>query len=121
MDRRAFVTMMGGGILKAQVAADAQQAAKIPTIGCISPGPLAPRMFQWDAFRQTLRELGYVEGQNVRLEFRRPSDGLPRVACAGDGSLHQDREGEGTATLAQAGGRSEERRVGKECRSRWSP
>src|SRR5262245_2932621 len=104
MDRRAFVTMMGGGILVAKIAADAQQAAKIPTIGCISPGPLARRMVQWDASRQTLRDLGYAKGKTVRLEFRRPSDGLPRVACAGDGSLHQDREGEGTATLAQAGG-----------------
>jgi putative ABC transport system substrate-binding protein len=42
-------------------------------IGCIPGGPLAPRAHQWDAFRQTLRELGWVEGQNIILEFRPPA------------------------------------------------
>ena len=68
--------------LSAHLTADAQPPKTPPTIGCILPGPLAPRMYQWDAFRQGLRELGYVEGQNIRLEFRAPeregdpSDGL---------------------------------------------
>ena len=58
--------------LSAHLTADAQPPTKVPTIGCIPPGPLAPRLYQWDAFRQGLRELGYVEGQNIRLEFRVP-------------------------------------------------
>ncbi len=50
--------------------ADAQQPAKIPRIGILPPGPIsAERMHLWEAFRQGLRELGYVEGQNIALQF----------------------------------------------------
>ena len=51
----------------------AQQAGKVYRIGCIPGGPLAPRAHQWDAFRQTLRELGWREGHNILLEFRPPA------------------------------------------------
>ena len=59
-------------ILVTPLAAAAQQVEKVYRIGCIPGGPLAPRLHQWDAFRQTLRELGWVEGQNITLEFRPP-------------------------------------------------
>jgi ABC-type uncharacterized transport system substrate-binding protein len=52
-------------------AVDAQSTARIPRIGILSPAPAtagAGRPF--DAFREALRELGYVDGSNVRLEFR---------------------------------------------------
>src|SRR5215831_3451431 len=49
--------------------AEAQQAKKIPRIGILPPGPITERMHLWDAFRQGLRELGYVEGQNITLVF----------------------------------------------------
>jgi putative ABC transport system substrate-binding protein len=51
------------------VAAAAQQAGKVPRIGFLfygSPGP-SPEL---DAFRQGLRELGYIEGQNITIEYR---------------------------------------------------
>jgi putative ABC transport system substrate-binding protein len=60
-------------LLVAPLAAEAQPAGKVYRIGCIPGGPLAPRLHQWDAFRQTLRELGWVEGQNIALEFRAPA------------------------------------------------
>jgi putative ABC transport system substrate-binding protein len=65
--------------------AHAQQAEKMYRIGCLPGGPLAPRAHQWDAFRQTLRELGWVEGQNIRLEFRPPArEGDPFDELAAD-------------------------------------
>jgi len=58
------------GILVAPLAAEAQQPAKVPRIGILTPGPLAPRSHLFEAFRQGLRDLGYTEGQNIAIEFR---------------------------------------------------
>jgi putative ABC transport system substrate-binding protein len=69
MDRRAFITGMTGGLLATPVAAEAQPAGKIPRIGFLfygAPGPSA----EIDAFRQGLRELGYIEKQNIAVEYR---------------------------------------------------
>ena len=49
--------------------AEAQQPKKVPRIGILPPGPISERVHLWDAFRQGLRELGYVEGQNIILVF----------------------------------------------------
>ena len=72
MDRRAFLGTLAGGLLAGPLATEAQPAGKVYRIGLIPGGPLAVRMHQWDAFRQTLRDLGYVEGRNILLEFRPP-------------------------------------------------
>jgi putative ABC transport system substrate-binding protein len=61
------------GILLVPCLTYAQQAGKIYRIGCLPAGPLAPCAHQWDAFRQTLWDLGWVEGQNILLEFRPPA------------------------------------------------
>ena len=66
------------GILLAPLAAEAQQARKVPRIGFLfygSPGP-APEL---DAFREGLRELGYIEGQNVTVEYRFASGRVERL------------------------------------------
>jgi putative ABC transport system substrate-binding protein len=68
-----LIAMLALIILVAPLAAMAQQPGRVYRIGCIPGGPLAPRAHQWEAFRQTLRELGWVEGQNIILEFRPPS------------------------------------------------
>ena len=48
--------------------AEAQQPVKVPRIGYLRPGSAAPARFE--AFRQGLRELGYVEGKNIAIEYR---------------------------------------------------
>jgi putative ABC transport system substrate-binding protein len=70
MDRRAFVGMVGGSLLAAPHAAEAQPAGKVWRIGLIAVAPASPM----DALSQGLRELGYVEGQNLIIE-RRYSEG----------------------------------------------
>jgi putative ABC transport system substrate-binding protein len=59
-----------GTFAAAPFAAGAQQPAKVPRIGFLLPGPMAFRTHLWEAFREGLRELGYVEGQNVAIESR---------------------------------------------------
>src|SRR5262245_4246074 len=50
--------------------AEAQEpAGKVPRIGILPPGPISERVHLWEAFRQGLRELGYVEGKNITLVF----------------------------------------------------
>jgi putative ABC transport system substrate-binding protein len=57
-------------ILTAPLAAEAQQATKVYRIGRLSPGSPLLVAHLWEAFRQGLRELGYVEGQNLVMEYR---------------------------------------------------
>ncbi|MGB8579174.1 MAG: ABC transporter substrate binding protein, partial [Pseudolabrys sp.] len=68
MQRRDFITLLGGLAAAWPLAAYAQQAAKLYRIGILSP-ELPPPGFL-EAFRQGLRELGYVEGQNIAFEIR---------------------------------------------------
>ncbi len=60
------------GLTLAPLAAEGQAATKAPRVGFIFSGPVAPRMHLWNAFREGLRDLGYVEGQNIVIEFRAP-------------------------------------------------
>ena len=50
------------------LAAEAQQTGKIPRVGILAPGN--PPLVHAEAFREGLRDLGYVEGQNIRFEWR---------------------------------------------------
>ncbi len=72
MDRRTFVGTVAGVLLAAPVAAKAQQTGKVFQIGILGNISLAePEGSRlWGAFIQGLRELGYVEGQNITIEWR---------------------------------------------------
>jgi ABC-type uncharacterized transport system substrate-binding protein len=80
MNRRRFLLTSLAGALVAPFAAGAQQAGKAPRVGYLAwsfPPPSDP----WVApFRQRLRELGYVEGQNIVVEYRWAEERSDRAA-----------------------------------------
>jgi ABC-type uncharacterized transport system substrate-binding protein len=81
MRRREFIGLLGGAAA-VPFAAHAQEP-KTPTIGALVIGNINPEEF-WREFRQGLRDLGYVEGQNIRFEFRSAEghlDRLPELAA----------------------------------------
>jgi putative tryptophan/tyrosine transport system substrate-binding protein len=75
VDRRRFLLTSLAGAVAAPLAAEAQQAAKVARIGYLSTNLAANPHIQ-EAFRQGLRDLGYVEGRNVVIEYR-DAEGKP--------------------------------------------
>ena len=69
INRRVFLHTLGGGLLAAPLAAEAQPTGKAVRIALFSTGQVRSAPFIV-AFEKRLRELGYVEGQNAAIEFR---------------------------------------------------
>jgi putative ABC transport system substrate-binding protein len=70
MNNRIFVLALCAIILTLSFASEAQQPPKIPRIGIVTAQPLSALSVRHEAFRQGLRELGYVEGKNIVIEHR---------------------------------------------------
>ena len=68
MKRRAFMALLSGAAMGWPSAAPAQQL-RVPTVGVLLSGNPDPEIFL-KGFRDALREAGYIEGQNIRLEVR---------------------------------------------------
>src|SRR5215471_21677766 len=90
--RRRFMVAVAGGLLAAPFAAEAQSAGKVYRIGFLRAGP-PPRSYV-EGFQQGLRARGYIDGQNVVIEYR-STDGsyedlpyLARRSCAPQGRHH---------------------------------
>ena len=70
MKRQAFVSVVGMSLLAAPLRLAAQPAQRAPRVGYLFSFIPAEGRHLWEACRQGLRELGYVEGQNIVLEPR---------------------------------------------------
>ena len=81
----ALSTALGSAALAHALPSLAQPAAKVWRVGIMPGGLLAPRQFQWDAFRARMVTLGYVEGKNVEYFIRAPAqEGAPYDELAAD-------------------------------------
>ena len=79
MERRAFLAG-GAALLAAPLAAEAQPAGKVYRIGVLEVVGMASNAANLSAFRQGLAELGYVEGQNLVIEYRSADDRPERLS-----------------------------------------
>jgi putative ABC transport system substrate-binding protein len=70
MDRRTFIGSVAGGLLTVPLAARAQPVGKVYRMGILETIPAAQNAANLDALRKGLRDLGYVEGRNLVIEYR---------------------------------------------------
>src|ERR1700730_2212891 len=82
-NRREFITLLGGAGAAWPLGARAQQPAKVPRVGILSPAA-SETAGTLSAFREKIRDLGYVEGETIALDFRLSKgimDALPALAA----------------------------------------
>jgi putative tryptophan/tyrosine transport system substrate-binding protein len=78
MRRRGFITLLGAAAAW-PISASAQQA-QLPLVGLINPGLPGPLRQQMGAFREGLKEAGFIEGHNVTVEYRFAEGQFDRLA-----------------------------------------
>ena len=98
MDRRALIGALASGLLAVPLAAEAQPAARRLRIGICSAGQTRSSPL-YQAFEQQLRVLGYVDGQNVSIEFRSAGGNPAHIP-----TLTKELVGLGVDVLLTAGG-----------------
>ena len=76
MRRREFITFLGGAAAWPVAARAQRPPVRMPRIGIIDDEPV------WDSFRQGLRDFGYIENQNIAIEYRSAEGKVDRLAQA---------------------------------------
>src|SRR5262244_2009729 len=79
LGRKRFMAALAGGLLAAPLAIEAQPTTKVTPIGYLSGPSLSANAARFEAFRQGLRELSYVEGKNIVIEWRSADGTLDRL------------------------------------------
>jgi putative tryptophan/tyrosine transport system substrate-binding protein len=80
MDRRRFLLTSLAGALAAPLAAEAQQPGKVYRVGILTNKASEPAEARlWQAFRQGLRERGWIDGGNLLIEFREAEGNYARL------------------------------------------
>jgi putative tryptophan/tyrosine transport system substrate-binding protein len=80
MRRREFITLLGGTAALWPLVAHAQQGGKLATIGLLGSGTAAAQSTWTAAFAQRMRELGWIEGRNLTIEYRWAEGHTERLA-----------------------------------------
>ena len=84
MTAKILIWLLATILLTTARPAEAQQPMKVPRIGFLTTTPLSANLARIEAFRQGLRELEYVEGKNIVIEWRfaeGKADRLPALAA----------------------------------------
>src|SRR5262245_6598562 len=79
MDRRTFLGTLAGSLLAAPLTAEAQQPGKVHRIGYLAATTASAHARYVEALRLGLRDLGYVEGENLAIEYRWAEDKYDRL------------------------------------------
>ena len=79
MSNKTFRLLLSAVLFALCFSAEAQQPRKVPRVGVLSGGSSTGQPLH-DAFRQGLREFGYIEGQNIVIEYRHAEDKLDRLS-----------------------------------------
>ena len=108
MKRAAVPSILVAVVLLAvAVIAEAQQPARVPRIGYLATASTSTNPARTEAFRQGLRELGYVEGKNISIEYRALAADLVRlkvdvIVTNGATSTHAAKEATSTIPIVMA-------------------
>jgi putative ABC transport system substrate-binding protein len=79
MSKKVICVALGALLLALGFSAEAQQPTKIPQIGYLSQSDAARESARFQAIRLALRERGYIEGQNIAIEYRYAEGKLDRA------------------------------------------